>query len=75
MAGISRISADSAIQESQVSFRKDGTITGGDNERVPVAEDVIGIHAAAPIAVGDGITLKKNTGILAKSGDRHNHGS
>jgi hypothetical protein len=62
------------VEESKIPLRESGTIPGGDNERVTMAEDVVGVHAAAAIAIGDGITLKQDAYSLVERRNGRNGG-
>lgn len=53
--------SDAAVEEREVSFGQARAEPGGDDELIPVAEDVVGVFISAAIAVGDGVALKENT--------------
>ncbi|GBL24760.1 hypothetical protein EMGBS6_15450 [Opitutia bacterium] len=45
-------------------------MSGRDDERVAMAEDVVWVEGAPPIAVGNGVALKEDAAALAERGDR-----
>ena len=63
------IAADAAVQEDQMPSGEFFTVLGGDDELVAVAENVVGIAVAAPIAIRDGIALKQDSRSVKKGGE------
>lgn len=55
------VAADAPVDKIVIIFGESRAIFGGDEERVPMPQDVVGVCAAAPIAIRNGIALKEDT--------------
>ncbi len=61
------VAADPAVDEVKVPLGKGCTKLGREEEHIAVAEDMIRVGAASAGAVGNGVPLEENAGVLVKN--------